>query len=78
MSWTANHEKHEARNEHGYRIVWAEGPRGTWFNGYSPAGKHIDAGYDKEIVKAMCDKHRENLAKDRAMYAAHKAASEVA
>ncbi len=35
-------------------------------------------GYDKEIVKAMCEAHREKCARDRAMYHAKKASKEVA
>lgn len=69
--------KREVVNEHGYLIAWAKGPRGVWYNAYSPHGKHIDAGYDKAIVIAMCEMHREKLAKDRAMYAARKRSEEV-
>jgi hypothetical protein len=77
MTWVADRVKHEAMNEHGYRITWAENKRGTWFNAYSPLGTHVDGGYDKEIVKAMCDVHRERLEKQRAMRAAEKAAQEI-
>jgi len=72
MTWTVDPQKREARDEHGYRITWADNKHGTWYNAYSPQGKHIDAGYDKEIVKAMCEVHREKLAKDRAAYRAKK------
>lgn len=77
MTWAADPGKCEARNEHGYRITWADNKHGTWYNGYAPSGRHIDAGYDKEVVKAMCEMHREKLAKDRAMYAAKKRSKEV-
>jgi hypothetical protein len=78
MTWVADPKKREAINEHGYKISWADNKHGTWFNAWSPFGTHVDAGYDKEIVKAMCDIHRERLEKQRAMYAAKKAAKEVA
>ncbi len=71
--------KHEVVNEHGYLISYARGPNGrVWYNAYAPSGRHIDAGYDKEIVKAMCEAHREKCARDRAMYHARKASKEVA
>lgn len=69
--------KNEVINEHGYRILWASGPRGVYYNAYAPSGRHIDSGYDKEIVKAMCEMHREKCAKDRAMYHARKRSKEV-
>jgi hypothetical protein len=78
MTWTADPTKHEAVNEHGYRIAWAEGPGGIYYNAYSPRGKHVDSGYDKAVVKAMCEIHREKLEKDRAIYAARKSSKEVA
>lgn len=77
MTWTADPKRHEAINEHGYRITWASSKHGTWYNAYSSSGTHIDAGYDREIVKAMCEVHRERLEKQRAMRAAEKAAAEV-
>lgn len=79
MTWTADPQKHEAMNEHGYRVTWATIPnRGTWYNAWSPSGAHVDAGYDKEIVKAMCEKHRDEVLRKRAMRAAKKASKEVA
>lgn len=77
MTWTADPKKHEAMNEHGYRITWASNKHGVWYNAYSPFGTHVDAGYDREIVEAMCDKHRERIANQRQMRAAEKAAVEV-
>lgn len=77
MTWTADPAKREATNEHGYKITWAYGPNGrAYYNAYSPQGKHIDSGFDKEIVKAMCEMHREKLAKQRAMYQAKKHSKE--
>jgi hypothetical protein len=74
-TWAAEPAKREATNEHGYKITWADGPNGrAYYNAYSPQGKHIDSGFDKEIVKAMCEVHREKLAKDRAAYRAKKLA----
>jgi hypothetical protein len=64
--------KHEVVNAHGYLISWAKGPRGVYYNAYSPHGKHIDSGYDKEIVKALCELHRDKLEKQRADYRAKK------
>lgn len=78
MTWTADPKKHEAMNEHGYKIVWADNKRGTWYNAYAPSGAHVDSGYDKEIVKAMCEKHRDGVMKKRSMRAAEKAAKELA
>ena len=70
--------KREVVNEHGYLISWAKGPRDRiYYNAYAPSGRHIDAAYDKEIVKAMCEAHREKLAKDRATYHAKKRSKEV-
>lgn len=77
MTWTADPAKHEAVNEHGYRISWAHHKHGTWFNAWTPKGKHIDASYDKDKMQAVCDAHREMLAKQRAIKAAAKAAKEV-
>lgn len=65
-------------NEHGYRITWAKNKFGTWFNAWSPSGKHVDASYDKEKMMNACDAHRVMLEKQRAMRAAEKAAVEVA
>lgn len=78
MTWIADPKKREAMNEHGYRIVWATNKHGTWHNAYAPSGAHIDAGYDREIVKAVCEVHRERLIRQRAMAAARRAAREVA
>lgn len=79
MTWDQRDPtKREVVNEHGYLIAWAKGPRGVYYNAYSPHGKHIDSGYDKATVIALCEAHREKLAKDRAMYAARKQAVEVA
>jgi hypothetical protein len=78
MTWTADSKKREARNDHGYKITWSDNKFGTWFNGYSPGGTSISAGYDKEKVKAECEAHRDRLGKQRAMYAAAQAAIEVA
>ena len=75
--WTMDPVRNSARNEHGYKIIWAENKHGTWYNAFSPMGRHIDAGYDKEIVKAMCEMHREKLAKQREMYQARKRSEEV-
>lgn len=77
MTWGADPKKHEATNEHGYRITWAHNKHGTWFNAYSPGGTHIHAGYDKEAVTAMCEIHRERLHKQRAMRAAEKDSKEI-
>lgn len=77
MTWAADPQKHEAMNEHGYRITWASNKHGTWYNAYSPNGTHVDAGYNKETVKAMCEIHHERLVKQRAMRAAEKASIEV-
>ncbi len=77
MTWTADPTKHEATNEHGYVIRWADNKHGTWHNAFAPSGTHIAAGYDKEKVKAECEVHREHQAKRRAMRAAEKAAVEV-
>jgi hypothetical protein len=77
VSWVADPKRDSARNEHGYKITWAQNKHGTWFNGWSPRGTHIDAGYDKEIVKAMCEMHREKLEKQRAMYQAKKHSKEI-
>ena len=78
MTWTADPKKREARDEHGYRITWADNKHGTWYNGWSPTGTHVNGGYDKEVVKFRCDEHRERLEKQRAMRAAEKVAVEVA
>jgi hypothetical protein len=78
MTWTADAKKDEARDEHGYKITWSDNKFGTWFNGYSPGGTSIAAGYDKEKVKAECGVHRDRLERGRAMRAAEKAATEVA
>lgn len=78
MTWTADPKKREAINEHGYKITWASNKYGTWFNALSPNGAHIDAGYDKEIVKARCDAHWGELQRAKAMRAAYRAAVEVA
>lgn len=78
MTWAVNPLLHEAVNEHGYRIVWAENKHGTWYNAYSPKGTHIEAGYNRDVVKLMCDKHWEKQQKSRAMRSARKAATEVA
>jgi hypothetical protein len=77
MTWVADPKKREAINEHGYKITWAHNKHGTWFNAYSPNGTHVDAGYDKEVVTAMCEIHRERLQKQRAMRAAEKASQEI-
>lgn len=76
MNWTVDPQKHEAINEHGYRIVWADNKHGTWFNAYAPSGSHVEAGYDKEKVKAQCVKHYDEVLRKRAMRAAKKAAKE--
>jgi hypothetical protein len=78
MTWTADPKKHEAVNEHGYKITWAHNKHGTWFNAWTSTGAHIDASYDKDKMMAACDGHRELLKKQRAMRAAKKAAREVA
>lgn len=75
-AWAVDPTKHEATNEHGYRITWAKNKHGTWFNAYSPSGTNVGAGYDKEVVKAMCVIHLERLQKQRAMRAAEKASKE--
>lgn len=72
MTWTADPGKTEARNEHGYKLTWAHNQHGTWFNAWSPRGQHVDSGHDQEIVKAMCEMHREKLEKARAVYHAKK------
>lgn len=72
MSWTTDPVKAEASNEHGYRLTWAHNKHGTWFNAYSPRGQHVDAGYDKEVVKAMCEMHWDKLEKARSVYRAKK------
>jgi hypothetical protein len=77
-SWTADPKKSEAMNEHGYRITWAHNKHGTWFNAWTPTGKHFDAGYDKVKLMAACDSHRAMLARQRAYKAAKKASREVA
>lgn len=57
MNWSADPKRQEAMSSCGYRITWAENKHGTWFNGYSPAGRCIEASYDKEKVKAACVEH---------------------
>lgn len=59
MTWAVDTKKHEAMNADGYRITWAENKHGTWFNGFSPSGRCIEASYDKEKVKAACSAHQE-------------------
>lgn len=78
MTWTADPKKHEATDEHGYKITWAENKHGTWFNAFSPLGTSVGGGYSKDKVKAECEIHRKKLADQRAMHAARKAAREVA
>lgn len=78
MTWTADPQKHEAMNELGYRITWASNKHGTWYNAYAPSGAHVDAGYDKDIVKAMCTKHHDEVLRKRRMRAAKKASKEIA
>lgn len=78
MTWAADPAKHEAINEHGYRITWAKNKHGTWFNAWSPNGTHVDASYDKDKMLSACEAHRVMLEKQRMMRAAEKAAKEVA
>lgn len=77
MTWVADPAKHEAMNEHGYRISWSHNKHGTWFNAWTVHGKHIDASYDKNKMTAACEAHQVMLEKQRAMRAAEKAAVEV-
>lgn len=57
MTWAADPAKHEAVNEHGYRITWAKNKHGTWFNAYDRNGKHLEASYDREKCVTACDSH---------------------
>jgi hypothetical protein len=59
MTWVADPKKHEAINEHGYRISWAQNKFGTWFNAWDRNGKHLEASYDREKCKVACEKHHE-------------------
>lgn len=58
MKWAADRYKREAMSDCGYRIAWSTAPHGTYFNAYAPNGKHIDASYDGEKMKAACEAHR--------------------
>lgn len=78
MTWTADPVKHEAVNEHGYRISWSHNKHGTWFNAWSVTGKHIDASYDKDKMTKACEEHRLMREKAKAMRDARKASTEVA
>lgn len=78
MTWTVNALLHEAMNEQGYRITWADNRHGTWYNAYAPSGAHVDAGYDQAIVKAMCVKHHDEVLRKRRMRASKKASKEIA
>lgn len=77
MSWIDDPKKREAVNEHGYRITWAHHARGTWHNAWTPAGRHIDAGYNKAKMQAACEAHKVMLERQRLMKAARKASVEV-
>lgn len=77
MTWTADPSKHEAMNEHGYRITWADNKHGTWFNGFSPYGTSIAGAYRRDKVEAECEAHRQRLIAQRQMRAAESAATEV-
>lgn len=57
MKWVASSKRHEAMSDKGYFIRWAENAQGSFFNAWAPNGKHIEASYDKEKVKAACDRH---------------------
>lgn len=78
MTWTSDLRKCESVNEHGYRVTWASNKHGTWYNAYAPSGAHIEAGYDRDKVERQCKKHYAEVLRKRAMYAAKKAAKEVA
>lgn len=77
MTWTSDLRKCESVNEHGYRITWASNKHGTWYNGYAPSGAHVEAGYDRGKVEALCVKHYGEVLKKRATPAARKASKEV-
>jgi hypothetical protein len=78
MTWSADPNKHEAMNEHGYRITWAANKHGTWFNGWSPHGTSVSGSYSKDKVKTECEAHHRTLEAQQAMRMAEKAATEVA
>jgi hypothetical protein len=64
MTWVTDPAKHEAINEHGYRLSWAHNKHGTWFNGWSCDGKHLACGYDdsgKAMCEAACEAHFSNV-----------------
>jgi hypothetical protein len=66
MTWTVCNKRCEAMDDHGYRITWARDPWGKpYFNAFSPSGKHIDSGRDREVLKAQCTIHREKTEQRR-------------
>jgi hypothetical protein len=77
MTWAVDPQKHEAMNEHGYVLRWANNKHGTWFNAYSPNGTHVDASYDKNKMQVACEAHRVMLENQKQMWMAKKASTEV-
>lgn len=59
--WAVDNKAREAMDPHGYRITWAKLPTHgkMHFNAWSPSGAHIGAGFDREILKAVCGASRE-------------------
>lgn len=78
MTWTADPEKREAVDEHGYKVTWAKLKDRLWYNGFTPRGKHIRGGYEREQIEAECDQHRLMLVLQRGSIAARRASKEVA
>jgi hypothetical protein len=63
MNWFADPKKQQAMSDKGYVIKWVDNAvRGTFFNAYTPSGKHIEGSHDKEKCKTRCEEHFANSA----------------
>ncbi len=63
--WVVDKNRKEAMNEHGYRITWARLHGKLWLNAWSPFGTHIGAGFDRDILTALCTVHHERIQAQR-------------
>lgn len=57
MNWFADRKKQQAMSGKGYVIKWVNSKHGSFFNAWTPDGKHIEGSYDKEKCKAACEEH---------------------
>lgn len=57
MKLAVDANNREAMSPEGYRLTWAKNKHGTWFSGYAPNGRCVEASYDREKVERALDEH---------------------